>query len=128
MVSRLAVNGKTAALEAGFVCHDTYHFYLGAFAPEFAKFGPGNVLTELIIHACADGGIRRYDMLAPDSRAKREWATGSVSVADMALPLTPIGRLDAAIVHQRLRPTARHMFYMLPERVRAVIADRVLAA
>ncbi len=126
VVSRLTVDGRTAAIEVGFVCRDTYYFYLGTFAPEFAKFGPGNVLTEAIIRTCVETGIRRYDMLAPDSRSKREWANGSVEVADLALPLSAIGRLHALIVHQVWRPAARWMFYMLPNAVRSRIADRFL--
>ncbi len=128
VMSRLTVGGKTAALEVGFVCRDAYHFYLGTFAPEFAKYGAGNVLTEAVVRACAEGGMRRYDMLAPDSRNKREWANGSVAVTDMALPLSGPGRLYALVVHQTLRPTVRLLFYLLPERARSLIAGRLLAA
>jgi CelD/BcsL family acetyltransferase involved in cellulose biosynthesis len=127
IVSRLSIGGRTAALEAGFVCRDTYHLYLGAFAPEFAKYSAGNALTEAVVRACADSGIRRYDMLAPDSRSKREWANGSVAVADLALPLSNLGRLYLLIVHQALLPTARRMFYFLPVPLRSLIAGSVLA-
>ncbi|MEX0853350.1 MAG: GNAT family N-acetyltransferase [Bauldia sp.] len=127
ILSRLTVGGRTAALEVGFVCRDTYHLYLGAFAPEFARFGPGNALTEAVVQACVEVGIRRYDMLAPDSRNKREWATDSVSVVDLALPLSGLGRLYVLIVHQALLPTARRLFYLLPVRLRSLIAARTLA-
>ncbi len=65
MVSKLTLNGRTAAIEAGFCHHGTYYLYLGAFAPEFAKLGPGNVLTEKMLEWCVANGVTRYDMLAP---------------------------------------------------------------
>jgi CelD/BcsL family acetyltransferase involved in cellulose biosynthesis len=127
VMSRLTVAGRTAALEVGFLCRDAYHFYLGTFAPEFAPYGAGNVLTENVVRACAEGGMRRYDMLAPDSRNKREWANGSVAVKDMVLPLSAPGRLYALVVHRTLRPALRRAFYALPENLRARIAGRLLA-
>ncbi len=127
VMSRLTVGGKTAAFEVGFLCGGAYHFYLGTFVPEFAQYGAGNVLTESVIRACAEGGMRRYDMLAPDSRNKREWATGSVTVKDMVLPLSTAGRLYAFLVHRTLRPAMRRAFYALPENLRTRIAGRLLA-
>ena len=96
VVSRLTLDGRTAAIEMGFRHRDTYHLYLGAFAPEFAQLGPGNVLTERMLGWCAENGIMRYDMLAPRSRNKAEWQSGEVGVVDFALPMTWRGRLYAA--------------------------------
>ena len=127
LMSRLTVDGRPAALEAGFLCGSSYHLYLGAFANELARFGAGNVLTEAVLRACADAGVRYYDMLAPDSRSKREWATGSVTVTDLAVPLSGVGRLAVNVVHRALLPAARRVFYRLPLPVRTALADRLLA-
>jgi CelD/BcsL family acetyltransferase involved in cellulose biosynthesis len=126
VVSKLSVKGRTAAIEAGFGHRDWYHLYLGAFAPEFAKLGPGNVITEKMIEWCVANGLTRYDMLAPRSRYKSEWQTNEVAVVDFALPLTMRGRIYATLVMKRLRPAMRDVFYALPPRARTFIAGLTL--
>lgn len=126
IVSRLSVDGHTAAIEVG-LCHNgTYHLYLGAYQPEFAKLGPGNVLTEKVLEWCVAHGIKRYDMLAPRSRNKREWQTNEVAIVDFALPATLRGRLYSKLVLQRLAPALRDAFYALPPRARSFIASLAL--
>jgi CelD/BcsL family acetyltransferase involved in cellulose biosynthesis len=122
VVSRLALNGRTAAIEAGFRHRGVYHLYLGAFEPELAKLGPGNVLTQHVLEWCVANGVQRYDMLAPRSRNKREWQTNEVAIVDFALPLTLRGRLYAALALKRLAPAMRDLFYALPPRVRSCVA------
>lgn len=126
VVSRLTLDRRTAAIEMGFRHGKSYHLYLGAFVPEFAKLGPGNVLTEKVLEWCAANGIERYDMMAPRSRNKGEWQSGEVAVFDFALPLTRRGRLYEAGVLNGLAPAARRAFYALPEPVRAGIAGFAL--
>ena len=126
IVSRVALDGRTAAVEAGFVHRGAYHLYLGAFAPEFAKLGPGNILTQLVIEWCADYGLRRYDMLAPRSRHKSEWQTGETGVVDFALPMSLGGRLYAELALKRLAPALRQVFYALPAGLRSKIAETAL--
>jgi CelD/BcsL family acetyltransferase involved in cellulose biosynthesis len=126
VVSKLTLDGRTAAIEAGFCHHGAYHLYLGAFAPEFAKLGPGNVLTEKVLEWCIANGIKRYDMLAPRSRNKREWQSNEVAIVDFALPATLRGRLYAALVMKRLAPALRDAFYALPPRARSFIASMTL--
>ncbi len=126
VVAKLTHNGRTAALEVGFCHRDTYHLYLGAYHPDLAKLGPGNVLTEKVLEWCFAAGLTRYDMLAPRSRNKREWQSGEVAVVDFALPLTLGGRLYAALVLKRLGPAMRDAFYALPPRTRSFIARLAL--
>jgi CelD/BcsL family acetyltransferase involved in cellulose biosynthesis len=126
VVSRLSLDGRTAALEMGFVHRRTYHLYLGAFAPELGKFGPGNILTERVLDWCAENGIHRYDMMAPRSRNKSEWQSGEVLVADYALPLTLAGRAYAATVLGRIEPALRNAFYALPPPIRSAISGTTL--
>ncbi len=126
VVSKLTLDGRTAAIEVGFCERDTYHLYLGAFHPEFARLGPGNVLTEKVLEWCVANGMTRYDMLAPRSRNKREWQSNEVAIVDFALAATWRGRLYAALVLKRLSPMLRDAFYALPPRVRSFIASRTL--
>ncbi len=126
VVSRVTLDGRTAAIEMGFCHRGSYHLYLGAFAPDFAKFGPGNVLTEKLLGWCAANGIERYDMMAPRSRNKAEWQSGEVAVFDFALPTTMRGRLYVAGVLRRLLPAMRSAFYALPASVRSRLAGLAL--
>jgi CelD/BcsL family acetyltransferase involved in cellulose biosynthesis len=126
IVAKLSLDGKTTAIEAGFRHGESFHIYLRAFAPEFAHFGPGNILTQHMIEWCAANGVTRYDMLAPGSRNKSEWQTGEVEVSDIILPMTTRGRLYAATVALKIAPALRSAFYALPERLRATIAGVAL--
>lgn len=126
LVSRLTLDGETAAIEMGFCERGIYHLYLGAFAPAFAKFGPGNVLTEKLLRWCADNGFHRYDMMAPRSRNKGEWQSDEVLVFDFAIPTTLRGRLFVAIFLKRLLPAIRNAFYALPDSLRSRLAGFAL--
>jgi CelD/BcsL family acetyltransferase involved in cellulose biosynthesis len=126
VVCRLTLDGRTAAIEMGFRQGDVYHLYLGAFTPEFGKFGPGNILTQRLLEWCAANGITRYDMLAPRTRNKSEWQTDEVAVHDFALPTTLRGRLYVALILRRLIPGMRRCFYALPAGVRSRVAGLAL--
>lgn len=126
VVSRLTLDERTAAIEVGLCHREAYHLYLGAFQPDFAKLGPGNVLTENVLEWCVENGLSRYDMLAPRSRNKREWQTGEVAIMDFALPLTSIGWLFAEVMLKRVSPAMRDTFYALPQGVRTFIASKAL--
>jgi CelD/BcsL family acetyltransferase involved in cellulose biosynthesis len=126
VVSRVTLDGRTAAIEMGFCHRQSYHLYLGAFAPEFAKLGPGNVLTQYVMGWCTENGIERYDMMAPRTRNKSEWQSGEVPVMDFALPLTIRGKLYVATVYEQLSPALRTLFYALPARLRSLIANAAL--
>ena len=92
------------------------------------KFGPGNILTEKLLHWCADNGIDRYDMLAPRSRNKREWQSGETLVFDFAMPATWRGRLYIEVMLKRLIPGIRRIFYALPAPLRSTIVAMALRA
>jgi len=126
VVAKLTLNGKTAAIEAGFAHRDTFHLYLRAFAPDVSNLGPGNVLTEHMIGWCVEHGFKRYDMLAPRSRNKAEWQSGEVGVADLVLPMTWLGRLYAATVPTHIGPKLRDAFYALPLKLRSAVAGMTL--
>jgi len=128
VIAKLYLDGRTAAIEVGFVHRKSFHLYLRAFAPDLACFGPGNVLTERMLEWCAANGVERYDMLPPRSRNKSEWQSGEVGVADYCLPMTWRGRLYAAGIQTLLGPMLRDRFYSLPARVRSAVAGMTLRA
>ena len=125
VVSKLSLDDRTAAIEVG-ICHNqTYHLYLGAFAKECARLGPGNILTQKVLDWCVENGICRYDMLAPRSRNKAEWQTGEVAVLDFVLPLTLRGRLYATVL-KHAHPLLRRAFYALPLPARSAVTGMAL--
>lgn len=126
VVARFDVGGQPAAISAGFVGGGVYHLYIGAFHPDFARFGAGNFLTERTIAWCCAHGIKRYDMLAPQARSKSDWQTGEVPVYDFAVAVTASGRSYGEVVERRLRPAMRAAFYALPQAVRSMMAARAL--
>jgi CelD/BcsL family acetyltransferase involved in cellulose biosynthesis len=126
IVSKLSLDGRAAAFEAGFRHGSTYYLYLRAFAPELATLGPGNVLTQHMLGWCAENGIERCDMLAPRSRNKSEWQSGEVAVLDFALPMTPGGRLYLRTALTTIEPALRDAFYALPASVRSALAGLAL--
>jgi CelD/BcsL family acetyltransferase involved in cellulose biosynthesis len=126
VVSKLSLDGRAAAFEAGFRHGRTFYLYLRAFAPELATFGPGNVLTQQMLGWCAASGIDRYDMMAPRSRNKSEWQSGEVTVFDFALPMTRGGRFYLNAVVKSLEPAVRNAFYALPESFRSAVAGVAL--
>ena len=128
VVSRLALDGKVAAYEAGFRHGDIFYVYLRVFAPELAAFGPGNVLTEHMLRWCAENGVARYDMMAPRSRNKGEWQSGEVAVLDFTLPMSPAGRLYMQAGFRRLAPALRDAFYALPVPLRSALAGLTIRA
>ena len=126
VIAKLRLDGRTAAIEVGFLHRKNFHLYLRAFAPDLSCFGPGNVLTERMLEWCAANGIERYDMLPPRSRNKSEWQTGEVGVANYVLPMTWRGSLYAAGVPTLLGPMLRDRFYALPARLRSAVAGMTL--
>jgi CelD/BcsL family acetyltransferase involved in cellulose biosynthesis len=126
VVARLTLDGRTAAIEMGFAHRGAYHLYLGTFAADLAKFGPGNVLTEKVLHWCAANGIDRYDMLAPRSRNKAEWQSGEILVHDYALPTTTLGRAYSWAALRHVVPATRRVFYSMPAPVRTALTGFAL--
>lgn len=126
VVSKLGLDGRPAAFEAGFCYRGDYFVYLRTFAPQFAVLGPGNVLTEHMLRWCAMNGITRCDMLAPRSRNKSEWQSGEVPVFDFALPMSGVGRLYKEAVLKRIGPALRTSFYALPLPLRAAMIGAAL--
>lgn len=122
VVSRLSLDGRTAAIEAGFCHRGTYHLYLGAFAADLAKASPGNISTEKLLHWCVENGITRYDMLAPRSQFKSDWQSGEVAVHDFAVPMTLRGRAYEWGVLRQALPAMRNLFYALPAGLRSRLA------
>lgn len=120
----LTVDGRSAAIEIGFVSGGTWFAFLGATDPDFAKAGPGQVLMADIIDHCRQQGLGVYDLLPPAQPYKQALATGDIAVADYALPLDLRGRLAAW--GARLRPAAKRALASMPPPLRRLIARAII--
>ncbi|KAB2849281.1 MAG: GNAT family N-acetyltransferase [Hyphomicrobiaceae bacterium] len=131
VVMRLQAGERTAAIQWGFVLCGRYYAYIAARNPQFDAQSPGKIHLEYVIRCCHAAGIETVDMLAPAVPYKLTWATGSVPIADVVLPMTRRGRLMLGVWQQRLRPAAIALYRRLPLRIRqpiAKLANRTRAA
>jgi CelD/BcsL family acetyltransferase involved in cellulose biosynthesis len=115
----LTVGGRTAAIEIGFAHGETWQAFLGAVASDFAKFGPGHVLTDEIIAHCRAQGLTTYDLLAPADPYKRAIAHGVVPVRDYAVALD--GRGQLAVMAARLVPAVKARLTAIPTGLRRAL-------
>lgn len=117
--ARLTVGGRLAAAEVALVYQDRWYAFLGAFADEFAKNGPGQIqMNETMAH-CAAAGFSAYDLLPPGDAYKTRLACGSVPVHDHALPVTARGRLG--LLALRARPVLKTAAERLPPAFRRAL-------
>jgi len=71
----LRLDGRLIGANLVIVEGTTAYGWKTAYAPELAKYSPGNVLQRKVIQALAEEGVERLDMLDPVSEWKRRWAT-----------------------------------------------------
>ncbi|SCZ32824.1 GNAT family N-acetyltransferase [Afifella marina] len=124
--ARLTVGGRPVATEIAYRLGGDYLLFLGAFAPEYGRFGPGNVLTEMVLRWCVQNGITRYDMLPPRYRNKHEWETGEVLVHDFGVPLSWRGGFYLRAVLGYGKPRLKRLYYALPLPLRSRLANLML--
>lgn len=117
--ARLTVGGEPAAVEIGFVWDGCWYSFLGAFVPEFARCGPGQVQMAETMARCAADGLARYDLQPPPDRYKARLAGATVPVHDYALALTVGGRGGVAAL--RAVPTIKDMIARMPPGLRRII-------
>lgn len=120
-IAALKVGEQVAAVEAAFVDSTCWYSFIGAFNPDFARMGPGQVLTaECLAHA-RSCGLMRYDQLPPSQDYKRRHATSAISVRDYSVSLTHVGKLGAFMT--KMVPELKSLFQVLPADVRKTILD-----
>jgi CelD/BcsL family acetyltransferase involved in cellulose biosynthesis len=112
----LSVDTRFAAFEVGLRDADCWYGFLGVFNNDFARMGPGQVLTADCIEIARNMGLVCYDQLPPAHDYKRQQATRTLCVRDYALPLTQTGRLFA--VAARMAPEIKSLLAVLPGELR----------
>jgi CelD/BcsL family acetyltransferase involved in cellulose biosynthesis len=115
-VAALHVAERAAAFEVALRDSKCWYGFLGVFVKDFARMGPGQVLTAACIEHTRAAGLTCYDQLPPADPYKRQQATRMLAVRDYALPLTGAGRL--ALNAARMAPDVKSIFRMLPTELR----------
>lgn len=118
----LTLDGKPVAIKIAITCGNYRGMHLTAYDRAFEKCGPGALLVEDMIRAGIADGINTLDFLAPAFDYKLDWASGSVGVADHALPVTGKGKAYHAIYIRMLRPRLKKLAADGPLPVRRLIA------
>ena len=122
-IATLKVGEQIAAVEAAFVDSTCWYSFMGAFNSDFARMGPGQVLTAECLAQARSSGLTRYDQLPPSQDYKRKQATLAISVRDYSVSLTPVGKLVAFMT--KMVPELKSMFQALPADVRKTILNIV---
>lgn len=118
-VASLTVNGHLVAAELALLDGKSWYGFLGAFDSDFAKMGPGHVLTAECLSRARSDGLLCFDQLPPIQAYKCEQATHMLSVNDYILPFSSEGRLVAAAV--RYMPELKTAFASLPMGLRQTV-------
>lgn len=74
--STLELDGRPIAFCLGFVYRGRYHYYLPAFEPELARFGPSTDLLAHLIERAYGAGLAEFDFMLGDEVYKAQWASG----------------------------------------------------
>ncbi len=103
IIARLAVAGKTAALEAGVLRGGRYWSLAQSYDARYALHGPGRLLIWHMIQRAASLGVEVLDFLAPAFPHKCEWSNGETPVRDYVIPLRPGGHA-ITLYFRHIRP------------------------
>lgn len=122
IASELQLDGKTVAVENGFILQNHYYAYQGAFDWNYRSNSPGKVLIKDMICWCIDAGISHYDMLGTPATYKSEWTDETITMHDHFAARTSLAHLYAQFWLAKLRPAAKNAFENLkPETRRKLV-------
>ncbi len=117
VTSRLTVDGRTAAVELGFVTAGRYYAFMGAFETELAAHSPGTVQMDETLAWCIGEGLQAYDLFAPADAYKLRWTQDAVGVADHVLVRNLPGRAWF-VWSGRVRPYLKQVHEAMPGKMR----------
>ena len=70
---RLRIGTAPVAVLVALCQNQVVYYYIGAFDPEYSKFGPGNLIIRQVIEFCAKSGFRWFDFLRGQEAYKYKW-------------------------------------------------------
>lgn len=98
-VFAIKVGEEVVAAEFGLLHSDAFLALLPSYRRdgEWKRYGLGQILTVAIMEWCAENGFSRYDMTIGDETYKFAYAVEECPLRALLLPLTPRGRVVAAL-------------------------------
>ncbi len=125
LVSAFSFDGQLVAGEIGFRHKSTYFSHVAAYDLNHARLSAGVLQFEDTIEHCIKCDIHTIDLLAPADPYKLEWATGTVRVDDVAIPLTAKGYVATVLRSGCVQTFMRKSARLLPDLLRGRIAGLV---
>ena len=118
IAAELKLDGRTVAVETGFVFKNHYYSYLGAFDWSMRSFSPGKVLLRDMICWCIDKDLNHYDFLGTPAAYKSEWTDETIGMRDFCHARSVGASAYAHVWLRTLRPFAKNAFERLSAQTR----------
>jgi len=91
-LSCLKLGGKIIATHWGAIFRNRFYYLMPSFdREEFAKFSPGKILLEELIHISIDNKLDFFDFTIGGENYKKDWCNSGISLSNSAIPITLIG-------------------------------------
>ena len=102
------LRARGTRIAAQFALEDatTFHLMKVGYDPEYAHFGPGQILVRETAADAARRGLRRYDMLGKDTAWKMKWTSEVRSHVQMTIYAPSAGGRVRHFVREVARPAA----------------------
>lgn len=114
MAAALLLDGRSIAVEIGFLYHRRFYSYLGAFDWALRSYSPGKLQLEEAIRWCLEHGVETYDLLGEPSTYKDDWSNVTMRLATYRAATTFRGRLYLHLWTDLLRPVLKRCFEAAP--------------
>jgi len=125
IAAELKLDGRTIAVETGFVFKSHYYAYLGAFDWELRNFSPGKVQMHDMVSWCIDNSISHYDLLGTPAAYKSEWSNETIEMQDFCAARSPAAEVYVRLWLGTVRPAAKNMFENLAPKWRRALLKGV---
>ena len=95
----LSVDGRIAATYGGLARQGRWHGLFNSIAtsPDIARYSPGDLLLRELILDLGARGIEAFDLGVGEARYKAAICDETIELADVALPVTMLGRIWAPV-------------------------------
>jgi CelD/BcsL family acetyltransferase involved in cellulose biosynthesis len=109
-LSRIALDGRTAAFDLGILHRDRLHLLKTGFDEDFRRLAPGLVMRLSIVEHCFEHGLRSHELLGGESEWKAKFATSTRPHVNLrAYRRNPVG-LARYAYRVALRPRLKRVY------------------
>lgn len=105
----LELDGEPLAVEHGFLFHDRFYAFLGAFDWNHRDLSPGKLLMREMVCWSIENGIDHYDMLGMPAAYKSDWTDEAISMGDYVLARSALAHVYSRTWLEVLRPRAKQL-------------------